>query len=86
MKVKEGEVEADILAFLTCEPNAIVAPIHPKAMPVIPTTQGDSDGSTTSCLGVRLVVVSLDQALPLTIFGPSVAPAEPQFPIEYILV
>jgi len=23
-----------IVAFLTCEPNAVVAPIHPKAMPV----------------------------------------------------
>lgn len=34
-KVKEGEVEADIFAFLTCEPNAVVAPIHQKAMPVI---------------------------------------------------
>lgn len=36
-KVKEGEVEADIFAFLTCEPNAVVAPIHQKAMPVILT-------------------------------------------------
>lgn len=24
-----------VYAFLTCEPNALVAPIHPKAMPVI---------------------------------------------------
>jgi len=23
-----------IVAFLTCEPNAVVAPTHPKAMPV----------------------------------------------------
>lgn len=23
------------LAFVTCEPNLLVAPIHPKAMPVI---------------------------------------------------
>lgn len=37
-KVKEGEVEADLFGFLTCEPNAVVAPIHPKAMPVILTT------------------------------------------------
>tara|TARA_Y100000815_G_scaffold222942_3_gene209815 strand:- start:27630 stop:28271 length:642 start_codon:yes stop_codon:yes gene_type:complete len=36
-KVKEGEVEADIFAFLTCEPNGAVEPIHPKAMPVILT-------------------------------------------------
>ncbi len=38
-KVKEGEVEADLFGFLTCEPNAIVAPIHPKAMPVILTQE-----------------------------------------------
>ncbi|MCS0502240.1 SOS response-associated peptidase [Ancylobacter mangrovi] len=37
-KVKEGEVTADIFAFLTTEPNAVVKPIHPKAMPVILTT------------------------------------------------
>ncbi|MGA0563651.1 SOS response-associated peptidase [Ancylobacter sp. VNQ12] len=37
-KVKEGEVTADIFGFLTTEPNAVVAPIHPKAMPVILTT------------------------------------------------
>ena len=27
--------EGNVFAFLTCEPNALVAPIHPKAMPVI---------------------------------------------------
>lgn len=27
--------EGEAFAFLTCEPNPIVAPIHPKAMPVI---------------------------------------------------
>lgn len=27
--------EGGAYAFLTCEPNAVVAPIHPKAMPVI---------------------------------------------------
>ncbi len=27
-----------LFAFLTCEPNQVVAPIHPKAMPVILTT------------------------------------------------
>jgi putative SOS response-associated peptidase YedK len=29
----------DLYAFLTCEPNAVVGPIHPKAMPVILTTE-----------------------------------------------
>ncbi len=28
----------ELFAFLTCEPNAVVAPVHPKAMPVILTT------------------------------------------------
>ena len=36
-KLKEGEVTAELFAFLTCPPNAEVAPIHPKAMPVILT-------------------------------------------------
>ena len=36
-KVKEGETTNDLFAFLTTEPNAVVAPIHPKAMPVILT-------------------------------------------------
>jgi putative SOS response-associated peptidase YedK len=38
-KVKEGEMENDLFAFLTTEANAVVAPIHPKAMPVILTTR-----------------------------------------------
>jgi putative SOS response-associated peptidase YedK len=36
-KMKEGEVEADLFAFLTTEPNAEVRAIHPKAMPVVLT-------------------------------------------------
>lgn len=27
--------EGNVFAFLTCEPNPLVKPIHPKAMPVI---------------------------------------------------
>lgn len=34
-KVKEGEVTTDIFAFLTTDANGVVAPYHPKAMPVI---------------------------------------------------
>lgn len=37
-KLKEGETTNDLFGFLTAEPNAVVAPIHPKAMPVILTT------------------------------------------------
>ena len=40
-KVKEGETTNDLFAFLTTEPNAEVGAIHPKAMPVILTTQTD---------------------------------------------
>ena len=36
-KVKEGSVRADLFGFLTSAPNAEVAVIHPKAMPVILT-------------------------------------------------
>jgi putative SOS response-associated peptidase YedK len=37
-RAKKGETTNDLFAFLTTEPNAVVAPIHPKAMPVILTT------------------------------------------------
>lgn len=37
VRVREGKVEINFFAFLTCEPNAVVAPIHQKAMPVILT-------------------------------------------------
>jgi putative SOS response-associated peptidase YedK len=36
-KKKEGEAAHELFGFLTCEPNAIVRPIHPKAMPVLLT-------------------------------------------------
>lgn len=32
-----------LYGFLTCDPNGIVAPIHPKAMPVILTTADEID-------------------------------------------
>lgn len=40
-KLKEGEVTAELFGFLTCPPNAEVAPVHPKAMPVILTDPMD---------------------------------------------
>jgi putative SOS response-associated peptidase YedK len=42
-KVKEGETTSDLFAFLTTEPNSVVAPIHPKAMPVILTTEAERE-------------------------------------------
>ena len=40
-KLKDGETTDDLFAFLTCDPNAVVAPIHPKAMPVILTQKAE---------------------------------------------
>jgi putative SOS response-associated peptidase YedK len=37
------EGEHELFAFFTTEPNALVAPIHPKAMPVILTTPAEVD-------------------------------------------
>ena len=39
--VKEGETRNDLFGFLTTEPNDVVAPVHPKAMPVILTTASE---------------------------------------------
>ncbi|MDR4308234.1 SOS response-associated peptidase [Chelatococcus sambhunathii] len=36
-KVREGAVTADLFGFLTTEPNALIAAVHPKAMPVVLT-------------------------------------------------
>jgi putative SOS response-associated peptidase YedK len=35
--------EHELFGFLTTEPNTVVAPIHPKAMPVILTTPEEVD-------------------------------------------
>jgi putative SOS response-associated peptidase YedK len=42
---KSAPVEGlhELFGFLTTEPNAVVAPIHPKAMPVILTTPAEVD-------------------------------------------
>ena len=42
-KVKEGETTNDLFAFLTTEPNTLIATYHPKAMPVILTTREEID-------------------------------------------
>jgi putative SOS response-associated peptidase YedK len=42
-KVKEGETTNDVFAFLTTEPNALVATYHPKAMPVILRSRDEID-------------------------------------------
>jgi putative SOS response-associated peptidase YedK len=42
-KVREGEVTAELFGFLTTEPNAEVAAVHPQAMPAILTTEEERD-------------------------------------------
>lgn len=42
-KLKDGETTDDLFAFLTCDPNVVVEPIHPKAMPVILTEAEELD-------------------------------------------
>lgn len=40
---EHGATEHELYAFLTCPPNDVVAPVHPKAMPVILTTSAEYD-------------------------------------------
>jgi putative SOS response-associated peptidase YedK len=47
-KLKDGETTDDLFAFLTTEPNDVVAPIHPKAMPVILTDEDEWRGWLTA--------------------------------------
>ena len=47
-KVKEGETANDLFAFLTTEPNALVRAYHPKAMPVILTSEAVIDAWLTA--------------------------------------
>ena len=42
-KISEGEVMANLFGFLTTEPNAEVARVHPQAMPAILTTREERD-------------------------------------------
>ena len=42
-RARQWMASMSCLVFLTTEPNAVVAPIHPKAMPVILTTPAEVD-------------------------------------------
>ena len=53
-KIREGEVNADLYGFLTCDPNAEVGAIHPKAMPVILTEPADIETWLTAPAEVAL--------------------------------
>jgi putative SOS response-associated peptidase YedK len=53
-KVKEGESTNDLFGFLTTEPNAEVAKVHPKAMPVILTKPDELEHWLTAPAGEAL--------------------------------
>ena len=60
-KVRTGPETLDLFGFLTCPPNGDVAPIHPKAMPVILTTLAEVDAWLTLPTAEAL---ALQQPLP----------------------
>ncbi|MGC1488603.1 MAG: SOS response-associated peptidase [Albidovulum sp.] len=60
-KVKDGETADDLFAFLTCQPNAEVAEVHPKAMPVILTDPKDWETWLTAPLEIA---ITLQRPLP----------------------
>lgn len=60
-KLKDGETVDDLFAFLTCPPNAEVAAVHPKAMPVVLTSQAEWETWLTAPWGE---VVKLQRPLP----------------------
>jgi putative SOS response-associated peptidase YedK len=53
-KKAAGEMEHRLFSFLTCDANAVVALIHPKAMPVILTTPDEIDTWLTAPTEVAL--------------------------------
>ena len=42
-RVKDGPGDFELFGFLTTGPNAVVGPVHPKAMPAILTTRDEVD-------------------------------------------
>ncbi|TIU18619.1 MAG: SOS response-associated peptidase, partial [Mesorhizobium sp.] len=47
-KVKDGPGDFELFAFMTTKPNALIAPIHEKAMPVILTTWEETEAWLTA--------------------------------------
>ena len=55
-KANPVEGEHQLFGFLTAEANAVVAPIHPKAMPVILRNEAEFEGWLTSPADVALAL------------------------------
>ena len=84
-----GKIEGshDLFAFLTTDANAVVGPIHPKAMPAILTTPEECDqwltGSIPEALALQRPLA--DSLLSVVAVGPredGLAPVQPADPIN----
>jgi putative SOS response-associated peptidase YedK len=53
-KSKPVEGQHELFGFLTCDPNNVVPPIHPKAMPVILRTEAEMETWMTAPTEVAL--------------------------------
>jgi putative SOS response-associated peptidase YedK len=70
-KVREGVTTNDLFGFLTTEPNDVVGPVHPKAMPVILTTPEEIETWMTAPVeeALKLQRPSPDAALRIVATG-----------------
>ncbi|MER9133572.1 SOS response-associated peptidase [Mesorhizobium sp. M0768] len=62
-KVKEGPGDHELYAFMTTKPNALIEPIHEKAMPVILTSREEAETWLTAPWSERLQRPAADDAL-----------------------
>jgi len=66
-KVREGETNNDLFAFLTTEPNRLIGTYHPKAMPVILRTPDEIDTWMEVPVALQLQRPLPDNALMITV-------------------
>jgi putative SOS response-associated peptidase YedK len=74
-KLKEGETTNDLYAFLATEPNAEVARVHTKAMPVILTSAEEAEHWLTAKEALELQRPLPDGTLGIVARGEKADPA-----------